>query len=310
MAALTSPTGCLNARANSMTLQLPRIRFVAGGRGDPRDSAAARAAARRFRCDSCRKCQRPEPQQSAVTTKAAKSSPKKAAPPAKPMLEPKAIDILKTACARLAAAHSMTFTAVVTFESPSLRTLIENGNPGSITVTGEHTGTEPCLQTAQSAASIHIRMSIDALHTAVVGAVWLPHICNDRSLALGANVPVNLLMYMVIATAIYAVGPRKSLVAAVTILALSSVAIRLLYEKSPAVRPVIFSHGLSFALMALVAVTIVVRVFKAREITAEIIVGAVCVYSHSRHRVDVSVFFPSDRGARIHDGAADREPRQ
>jgi hypothetical protein len=36
-----------------------------------------------------------------------------------PVLEPKAIEILKAACARLAAAHSMEFTAVETFENPS-----------------------------------------------------------------------------------------------------------------------------------------------------------------------------------------------
>jgi hypothetical protein len=64
---------------------------------------------------------------------------------------------------------------------------------------------------------------------------------------------------MVIATADYAVGPRKSLGAAAIILALAIVAMRLLYEKSPAVRLVIFSHELSFALMALITVTIVVR---------------------------------------------------
>lgn len=56
----------------------------------------------------------------AGSAKAAGSSPKKAAPPAKPVLEAKAIDILKAACARLAAAHSMSFTAVVMYESPSL----------------------------------------------------------------------------------------------------------------------------------------------------------------------------------------------
>jgi len=36
-----------------------------------------------------------------------------------PALEPKAIEILKASCARLAAAHSMSFTAEVTYESPS-----------------------------------------------------------------------------------------------------------------------------------------------------------------------------------------------
>jgi hypothetical protein len=39
--------------------------------------------------------------------------------PARPALEPKAIEILKATCARLAAAHSMEFTSVETFESPS-----------------------------------------------------------------------------------------------------------------------------------------------------------------------------------------------
>ena len=37
----------------------------------------------------------------------------------KPVLEPKAIELLKASCARLAAAHSMSFTAEVTYESPS-----------------------------------------------------------------------------------------------------------------------------------------------------------------------------------------------
>lgn len=51
---------------------------------------------------------------------------KKVAPPNKPVttearpgLEPKAIEILKAAGSRLAAAHTMAFTAVVTYESPS-----------------------------------------------------------------------------------------------------------------------------------------------------------------------------------------------
>jgi hypothetical protein len=42
-----------------------------------------------------------------------------APPPVQMTIEPKAIDILKTACDRLAAARSMRFTAVVTYENPS-----------------------------------------------------------------------------------------------------------------------------------------------------------------------------------------------
>jgi hypothetical protein len=49
-----------------------------------------------------------------------KPSAPAAAAPFEPGLQPKAIEILKAACARLAAAHAMTFTAVVSEESPSL----------------------------------------------------------------------------------------------------------------------------------------------------------------------------------------------
>ena len=44
---------------------------------------------------------------------------KSVAADAKPVLEAKAIELLKASCARLAAAHSMSFTAEVTYESPS-----------------------------------------------------------------------------------------------------------------------------------------------------------------------------------------------
>src|ERR1700687_4232648 len=57
-------------------------------------------------------------QTSHTVSKPAKASVQALPVPA-PVLEPKALDILKTACARLAAAHSMEFTAVVTYENPS-----------------------------------------------------------------------------------------------------------------------------------------------------------------------------------------------
>lgn len=50
---------------------------------------------------------------------AAKTKPAAASVQSKPVLEPKAIELLKASCARLAAAHSMSFTAEVTYESPS-----------------------------------------------------------------------------------------------------------------------------------------------------------------------------------------------
>ncbi len=52
-------------------------------------------------------------------TEAAAPSAGPATAQAQPALEPKAIGILKASCARLAAAHSMEFTSVETFESPS-----------------------------------------------------------------------------------------------------------------------------------------------------------------------------------------------
>src|SRR6266702_545782 len=60
-------------------------------------------------------------QQPSHVTKAATGPGSKsaAAPAFKPGLEPRAIEILKEASARLAAAHSMSFTAVVSYESPS-----------------------------------------------------------------------------------------------------------------------------------------------------------------------------------------------
>jgi hypothetical protein len=55
-----------------------------------------------------------------LTSQASASpAPQAATAPPTPQLEPKAIDILKAACAKLAAAHSMSFTALVTYESPS-----------------------------------------------------------------------------------------------------------------------------------------------------------------------------------------------
>jgi hypothetical protein len=61
----------------------------------------------------------PQGSKTAKPSKAAKGSSKATAPLPDLGLEPKAIDILKAACSRLAAARSMTFTAVVTYESPS-----------------------------------------------------------------------------------------------------------------------------------------------------------------------------------------------
>src|SRR5262245_9238279 len=51
---------------------------------------------------------------------AAAPAPAPATTPPKPVLEPKAIEILKASSAKLAAARSMSFTAVASYESPSL----------------------------------------------------------------------------------------------------------------------------------------------------------------------------------------------
>ena len=79
----------------------------------------ARGAAGCFGCATGRERERAQPQDAPHPSKPAKSSRKAAATAAAPALEPKAIDILKAASNRLAGAHSMTFTSVVTYESPS-----------------------------------------------------------------------------------------------------------------------------------------------------------------------------------------------
>jgi len=58
---------------------------------------------------------------SPASTKKTTQNKKSVAAPVetKPVLEPKAIELLKASCARLAAANSMSFTAEVTYESPS-----------------------------------------------------------------------------------------------------------------------------------------------------------------------------------------------
>ena len=60
-----------------------------------------------------------QPKQAPKPSKPAKSQSKEAPPAVQLTLEPRAIDLLKAACSRLAAARSMSFTAVVTYESPS-----------------------------------------------------------------------------------------------------------------------------------------------------------------------------------------------
>jgi hypothetical protein len=51
--------------------------------------------------------------------KPAKSLSKKTKLPVESVLEPKAVDVLKASCSRLAAAKSMSFTVVISYESPS-----------------------------------------------------------------------------------------------------------------------------------------------------------------------------------------------
>jgi hypothetical protein len=64
--------------------------------------------------------QQPPPQPVAPASEPAKAPSPAAEPPAPPALEPKAIEILKASSRRLAAARTMRFTAVVSYESPSL----------------------------------------------------------------------------------------------------------------------------------------------------------------------------------------------
>ena len=60
-----------------------------------------------------------QPQPASQAAKPAKASKKAPASVVEPVLEPKALEILKAASDRLAAAHAMRFTAVISYESPS-----------------------------------------------------------------------------------------------------------------------------------------------------------------------------------------------
>jgi hypothetical protein len=99
------------------------------------------------------------------------------------------------------------------------------------------------------------------------------------------------------------------MVAVTAALALAIVLTRLVYEASSNAQLLILSHGLSFALMAVVAVTIVMQVFQAREITADIIVGR-CAFISSSAPPGRFILFPSSRGSRVNDGDTNRNSRQ
>ncbi len=60
-----------------------------------------------------------ETKQGPKASKTSKSAKKENPPPVKMELEPKAIEILKASCAKLADARAMSFTAVTTYENPS-----------------------------------------------------------------------------------------------------------------------------------------------------------------------------------------------
>jgi hypothetical protein len=79
-----------------------------------------------------------QPQSAPPDAKPAKSPKKAPAPVVEPVLEPKALEILKAASDRLAAARSMRFTAVMSYESPSLL-----GPPLVYTTTSEVTLQRP-----------------------------------------------------------------------------------------------------------------------------------------------------------------------
>jgi len=93
-----------------------------------------------------------------------------------------------------------------------------------------------------------------------------------------ANVPLNFLIYVILPTAIFAAGPGKSLMTITAALTLAVVVTRLAYGSSSNVNLLLLSHGLSFVLMAFVAGAIGHRVFRAREVSADTIAGAVCLY--------------------------------
>ena len=85
------------------------------------------------------------------------------------------------------------------------------------------------------------------------------------------NIPLNILVYILLPLAIYAVGPSKPLVAIATTLAVFILLTRLAYRENSNTQLLILSHALSFVVMVVVTIKIVLQVFRAREVTADII---------------------------------------
>jgi hypothetical protein len=92
------------------------------------------------------------------------------------------------------------------------------------------------------------------------------------------SLPLNPLRYLVMIAALYAIRDRRLLFAFAFGLVLGDAVLRSLYESGQSALLLNLSHGLGFAAILLVGFAILADVFKAGEVTFDIVVGAVCMY--------------------------------
>jgi hypothetical protein len=92
------------------------------------------------------------------------------------------------------------------------------------------------------------------------------------------SLPLNPLRYLVMIAALYAIRDRRLLFASAFGLVMGDAVLRSLYESGQSALLLNLSHGLGFAAILLVGFAILADVFKAGEVTFDIIMGAVCMY--------------------------------
>ncbi|MGO9454990.1 MAG: hypothetical protein ACLQDV_28680 [Candidatus Binataceae bacterium] len=92
------------------------------------------------------------------------------------------------------------------------------------------------------------------------------------------QVAPNIFRNMLLLSCILAVSNNARMAILVLVLALALVASRWLFEFGFGMVFASVSHGLGFVIMLIVAVSILTEVLRAREVTAHLVVGAVCVY--------------------------------
>jgi hypothetical protein len=92
------------------------------------------------------------------------------------------------------------------------------------------------------------------------------------------DVPSGVLLLIVFLTVIYAFRHIRRLAACLTALAVVSVTLRFAADYWRLSIPELISQGLSFIAMGLVTIAILAEVLRARSVSSDLVIGAVCLY--------------------------------